>query len=474
MAKNNIADLNFTPSNGWLDKTAYPTYYTDEMHVRKTLQKPLEQIKEYINNTLNEALSSETVNSEGASLIGMSALFEGDTSGASVADKLKKLRQDYEELINLSIPDNTLTASKLKAGAVTEEKLASGSVTTEKLSSELSGSISSAYSSAELSRYDFMGVIIGLEQYNTSIDTSGIPTRRICYDSFIGTSKTDLQNSIATIDTKEKKMFTKQNENISPYQTHSTNYTLNISSNSILCAIITAPPKMILNGASFSCSISGMSPYATVKLIVKKADSSNIPTDEILAQSLPVSCIEEGKKTLTLTTPLTLTEGEKYALMLEFTVNNEYTTISLTSATLSGKMMVQGLLGKTADGVTTWKTSRLPISLLINRGWTQPGTYVSHEQNLTDNVTTASLYIRKTSGITAAPSIAMYSSGDTPVFAEMTKDDSHVSFNFPNGETEEKWDYTSSASANLAKVKIVFSNDGTENQYIKSYGVIFK
>ena len=33
MPKNNITNFNFTPSNGWLDKTAYPTYYNDETHV---------------------------------------------------------------------------------------------------------------------------------------------------------------------------------------------------------------------------------------------------------------------------------------------------------------------------------------------------------------------------------------------------------------------------------------------------------
>jgi len=468
MAKNKISDFKYTPQNGWLDRTAFPTYYSDENHVRSTFQKLFDQIRDYINGTFSSSLSSEVKNQEGASLIGMSKLFDGDTSGASVADKLLLLRSEIEKTANMDIPDNSLTASKLQNGAVDTEKLADGAITTEKLSTDVLYTINSASEVSTDSSYNFAGMMIGLEQ--ASVDTSAFPKRKFIYDSFKDTSKTDEENSFLTSDTFSIKP--RQPESVKPYDSSTSAKDLELS-NCELCMIISPDrDNMVLKGIGFNVKTLSSS-GVTFRLLVKNVLYGE-PGDTILAQSETQNAVGDSN-TLTLTSPLTLTKGENYALSIEIAHTTAYEAFAMiTSHTLSGGIFVSAHKGTTEDGVTTWTESKFPQTINLNVNWLEPAVYVSIPQEIKENVKNASLFLRKTSGMTAEPKIALYKSGTSPAFLSMTKDASYISSDFENQIVEEKWDFASTEAGDTAQIKLLFSSNYDTSQYISAYCVTFR
>ena len=113
----------FVPPAGFADGAAYPTEPDSEEAVREQLQRPLNQIRDYLNGGLLAGMSGPGA----AEKIGAAELFPGDESGANVMDKLLELRR---QVVNA-------TAGEIPPGGIVTGQLAQGSVTTAKLAPDL-------------------------------------------------------------------------------------------------------------------------------------------------------------------------------------------------------------------------------------------------------------------------------------------------------------------------------------------------
>jgi len=134
--------LNYTPANGLLDKTAFPTYPEDETAARNQFQTLFNQVKDFVNNTLT-VLEGNVSGRNGAGEIG--AIPISGVDGDTVYEQLCDLKSQLDGVALGSVPDLSITTDKIATGAVTAEKLdpdaitatlQDGSVTTEKLDSQ--------------------------------------------------------------------------------------------------------------------------------------------------------------------------------------------------------------------------------------------------------------------------------------------------------------------------------------------------
>lgn len=88
-----IERFSFDPPNGWNDPTVFPTYEENEEQVRADLQRLHNQTRDYLNDQLLQSVDE------------------------AIADMEEYVDEAVEHAIVGQIPDDSLTATKLKAGA---------------------------------------------------------------------------------------------------------------------------------------------------------------------------------------------------------------------------------------------------------------------------------------------------------------------------------------------------------------------
>ena len=108
-----LAKFAFDPTDGFLDHDSYPTSPDGEEEARAQLQRPHDQVRNY----LNEVLIPELASASGAEEIGAGPLYAGDEDG-TVMGKLLALRAGQEELASQGIPDGSITTEKLSGALI--------------------------------------------------------------------------------------------------------------------------------------------------------------------------------------------------------------------------------------------------------------------------------------------------------------------------------------------------------------------
>lgn len=119
-----LTAMAFTPSDGVKNSTSFPNP-ANGTAARKQIQDILDQIKDYINNTLRAELAATDTDASGSHSIGYDhAVY------TTVADCLDAVLAAGAGSIP---PNNSITTAKIVDANVTEDKLAAGSVTETKI-----------------------------------------------------------------------------------------------------------------------------------------------------------------------------------------------------------------------------------------------------------------------------------------------------------------------------------------------------
>jgi hypothetical protein len=141
-----FTQMAFNPTNGLLNKNEFPTQPADETAARTQIQTPLNQLRDYINNTLIPALGSTEADGSGADNIG-SGVIEG-VAGTTVQAKLAALKALIDAIsvsasgltdgvvVTQYLANLAVTAAKLAADAVETIKIKDAAVTTPKIADD--------------------------------------------------------------------------------------------------------------------------------------------------------------------------------------------------------------------------------------------------------------------------------------------------------------------------------------------------
>jgi hypothetical protein len=123
--------MSFAPAEGLRSTGTYPATPASEDEARGQIQGRLDEVRDYINDTLLGEMQNAETGASGAERIGSAAI--QNVEGATVRAQIADLKEQIDSISAGSVADGTITEAKLADEAVTEDKLAAGAVTALKI-----------------------------------------------------------------------------------------------------------------------------------------------------------------------------------------------------------------------------------------------------------------------------------------------------------------------------------------------------
>ena len=108
-----LTRFEYEPAEGFLSVEAYPTDPDSEEAAREQLFRPHGQLRDFFNGTFLTELAAP----DGADAVGAGPLYSGDAAG-TVMEKLLALRRAVDDIVDVSVPDGSITTEKLSGDLV--------------------------------------------------------------------------------------------------------------------------------------------------------------------------------------------------------------------------------------------------------------------------------------------------------------------------------------------------------------------